>query len=74
MPIITVEMFEGRTREQRAAFAKEATRAAVEILKAPSEHTWIVFKEHPKSYWAMGGELCDAPSPLSSPPEGERGG
>jgi 4-oxalocrotonate tautomerase len=59
MPIITVEMFEGRTRKQRADFAKEVTKAAVKILKAPLDHTWVVFKEHPKSYWAMGGKLCD---------------
>ena len=59
MPVITVEMFEGRTRQQRADFAREVTKLAVEVLKAPLDHTWIVFKEHPKSYWAMGGKLCD---------------
>ena len=59
MPIITVEMFEGRTREQREAFAKAVTDSAVQILKSPLDHTWVVFREHPKSYWAMGGKLCD---------------
>lgn len=58
MPIITVEMFEGRTREQREQFAKAVTEATVQILKAPLEHTWVIFKEHPKSYWAIGGKLC----------------
>lgn len=59
MPLIKVEMFEGRTRKQRETFAKAVTQAAVEILKAPRDHTWVVFQEYPKSYWAMGGELCD---------------
>jgi len=60
MPIITVEMFEGRSRQQREDFAKQVTQAAVEILKAPADHTWVIFKEHPKSYWALAGKLCDS--------------
>lgn len=59
MPIISVEMFEGRSRQQREKFARAVTEAAVEHLKAPIDHTWVIFKEHPKSYWAMGGTLCD---------------
>ncbi len=59
MPIVTVDLFEGRTPEQRSAFAKAVTDLAVEILKAPVEHTWVIFRDHPKSHWAMGGKLCD---------------
>jgi len=58
MPIITVEMFEGRTKEQRQAFAKQVTDAAVATLKAPIDHTWVIFKESPKSSWAFQGKLC----------------
>ena len=63
MPIITVDLFEGRSRGQIAAFSKAVTEAATQILKAPLEHTWVVFNEHPKSKWAMGGKLCDAELP-----------
>ena len=59
MPIITVDLFEGRTREQKDQFAKAVTEAAVQALKAPVEHTWVVFRDHAKSDWAMGGKLCD---------------
>ena len=59
MPIITVEMFEGRSRQQREIFAKAVTEAAVKILGAPVDHTWVIFREHPKSYWAIAGKLCD---------------
>lgn len=59
MPIITVDLFEGRSREQREAFSKEVTDAAVRILKAPPDHTWVVFRDYEKSHWAMGGKLCD---------------
>lgn len=57
MPVITVDLFEGRTREQKERFSKAVTDAAAEILKAPAEHTWVVFNDHAKSDWAMGGKL-----------------
>ena len=59
MPIITVDLFEGRSREQREAFAKSVTEAAVEILKAPVEHTWVIFRDHKKSNWAIGGKFSN---------------
>ncbi len=59
MPIIHVEMFEGRTREQREEFSKKVAEAAVQILKAPLDHTWVIFKESPKSFWSIGGKMCD---------------
>ena len=59
MPIITVDFFEGRSRGQREEFTKEVTKAAARILKAPVEHTWVIFRDHPKSHWGMAGKLCD---------------
>ena len=59
MPIITVDLFEGRTREQREKFTRAITDAAVTILKAPLDHTWVIFRDHPKTHWAMGGKLCE---------------
>ena len=59
MPIITVDLFEGRSREQKAAFSKAVTEAAAQILKAPVGHTWVIFRDNKKSDWAIGGELCD---------------
>ena len=59
MPIITVDLFEGRSREQKAAFSKAVTDAAAQILKAPVDHTWVIFRDGKKSDWAIGGELCD---------------
>ncbi len=59
MPIITVDLFEGRSREQREAFTQAVTDAAAQILKAPLDHTWVIFRDHKKENWAMGGKLCD---------------
>lgn len=60
MPVITVEMFEGRSRQQKERFAKAVAEAAQKLLKAPADHIWMIFKESPKENWAMGGKLCDA--------------
>ncbi len=58
MPVITVEMFEGRSRQQKEAFAKAVAEAAQKLLKASPDHVWMIFKESPKGEWAMGGKLC----------------
>ena len=59
MPIITIDLFEGRTREQREAFAKAVSDAAVKLLSAPLDHTWVIFRDHAKDHMAIGGKLCD---------------
>ena len=58
MPVITVELFEGRTKEQKQRYAKELTDLTVRLLGTPQEHVWIIFRDTPKSDWAMGGTLC----------------
>ncbi|PIQ81672.1 MAG: 4-oxalocrotonate tautomerase [Candidatus Omnitrophica bacterium CG11_big_fil_rev_8_21_14_0_20_64_10] len=62
MPVISVELFEGRSRAQKKAFVEAVTRAAEEILKTPREHVWITFTDRPKSDWGIGGKLCDEPA------------
>lgn len=58
MPVITVELFEGRTQAQKARYAKELTDLTVRVLGAPREHVWVIFRDTKKSDWAMGGPLC----------------
>ena len=58
MPVITVELFEGRTQEQKQQFAKELTELTARVLGAPREHVWIIFRDARKADWAMGGTLC----------------
>lgn len=58
MPVITVDLFEGRTREQKAQYAKELTEMTQRVLGTSKEHVWIIFKDAKKSDWSMGGDLC----------------
>jgi len=57
MPILRLEMHPGRTPEQKREFVREATRAAVEILKCPPESVDILIQEIARDQWAKGGEL-----------------
>ena len=57
MPVIHVAMLEGRSREQKARLAQSITQSFVEIAKAPPDQVMVVFSEHPKENWAIGGKL-----------------
>ncbi|MFH1141145.1 MAG: 2-hydroxymuconate tautomerase [Chloroflexota bacterium] len=57
MPIIRVEMWTGRTHEQKAALAKAITDAVVTIARTTPEATIVVFEEVSKENWAMAGKL-----------------
>lgn len=57
MPFINVEILEGRTRDQRAAFAAAVTEAAVEHLDAKTDRVRIRFSEMSPDDLARGGYL-----------------
>jgi len=56
MPLIKVEMYPGRTQQQKEDFAKAITKSAVEILKTKENHVIVVFDENPKENWYMSGK------------------
>ena len=58
MPIVRVEMWPGRTHEQKHKLAKAITDAMVEIGKTTPEATIIVFEDVEKSNWAQSGVLA----------------
>ena len=57
MPVITVEWLEGRTQQQKAQVAAALTKALAEIAQVPGDQVWIVFRDVPRSNWAMNGRL-----------------
>ena len=58
MPIVRVEMWPGRTREQKAQLAKTITDAMVNIAGTTPEATIIVFEDVSKDNWAESGKLA----------------
>jgi 4-oxalocrotonate tautomerase len=64
MPTIRIELFEGRTEQQKAELAKEVTAACVRVLGGSPGSVDILFYDIKKSDWATGGVLwSQAPKP-----------
>ncbi len=57
MPTIHVELFEGRTSEQKKALVKALTEATVNTLGSKPEGVDVILVEVKKSDWATGGVL-----------------
>ena len=57
MPTIRVDLFEGRTAEQKRNFVKALTQAAVETLGSKPESVDVILFDIKPSDWATGGEL-----------------
>lgn len=58
MPNINIELFEGRTVEQKREFAEVITRETCRILKTTPDGVSIIFRDIKKSDWATNGKLC----------------
>ncbi|MBS0374376.1 MAG: 2-hydroxymuconate tautomerase family protein [Proteobacteria bacterium] len=57
MPIIRVEMFTGRSREQKRALARELTEAFVRVAGGKPEGVTVILQDVAKEDWAVAGEL-----------------
>lgn len=59
MPMVRIELFKGRTRDQKAKAAKEVTEALARTIGSRPEDTQVIFADIEKSDWADNGKLCD---------------
>jgi 4-oxalocrotonate tautomerase len=57
MPLIRVELFEGRSVEQKRALAQALTEAAVRTLGCAPGAVDVMLFDVARSDWATGGEL-----------------
>jgi 4-oxalocrotonate tautomerase len=57
MPVVTVEMWEGRTIEQKKKLIEGITSVMTK-MGIPSESVHIIIKDNPKHNWATGGKLA----------------
>ena len=56
MPVVTVEMWEGRPIEQKKQLVDSITSAFTK-MGTPAEAVHIILKDNPKHNWAIGGKL-----------------
>ena len=57
MPVVIVEMWEGRPIEQKKQLAEGIT-SVMANLGIPSDAVHIIIKDNPKHNWARGGKLA----------------
>ena len=57
MPTVTVQMYEGRTTEQKQALVESITDAMVEHCDATPDCLHIVIHDVPKENWGRNGKL-----------------
>lgn len=64
MPTIHVELFAGRSVEQKRALARALTEATVATLGGRPDSIDVIFTDVQRHDWATGGELwSDQPAP-----------
>lgn len=61
MPIIRVELLEGRSVDQKREFADVVTREGARILGCTPEAINIVFADIARDDWSLAGKLMSAP-------------
>jgi 4-oxalocrotonate tautomerase len=57
MPTINVQLFAGRTHEQKRQFVEAVTRVTCETLNCSAESVDIILTDVTKENWASGGTL-----------------
>ena len=61
MPTYHIEMFEGRSAEQKKKLVAEITRVTVEVLGGSAESVGIIITEIKRENWSTGGRLWSEP-------------
>ncbi|WP_442599773.1 4-oxalocrotonate tautomerase [Neobacillus sp. D3-1R] len=59
MPIIQVQILEGRTDEQVKELIKDLTTSTVKCLGVRADQVRVVVNEVPKKFWGVGGITKD---------------
>jgi 4-oxalocrotonate tautomerase len=68
MPTIRVELFEGRTPDQKRQLAKEITDACVRVLGGSGDGVDVLFFDIARGNWSTGGMLWSDRSTPPPPP------
>lgn len=69
MPVIRVELFTGRTREQKRAFTRAVTEAFISTCGGTPESVHVIFQDIEKDDWGVAGQLVSDKTPAAAPPK-----
>lgn len=57
MPIVQIDLLEGRTIEQKRLLVEKVTQAIMESVGSPPENVTIIVRDMPKENFAKSGKL-----------------
>lgn len=57
MPLVQVEMLEGRNEDQKREMVKEVTNALVKTINCNAADIWVIIREMKKENFAVEGTL-----------------
>ncbi|MGX9844630.1 4-oxalocrotonate tautomerase [Streptococcus iniae] len=57
MPFVTIDLFEGRSQEQKKQLAREVTEVVSRIADAPKENIHVIINDLPKGTYFPQGEM-----------------
>lgn len=63
MPIIRVEMLEGRSKEQKAELVDSFSNEMARITGCGVDSVYVVIDEVAKDNWGIGDQLCSEKFP-----------
>ncbi len=63
MPVIRVEMYKGRSVEQKRAAARALTQAFIDTCGGTPQSVHVMFTDVEKEDWAVAGVLASDPKP-----------
>lgn len=66
MPTIRIELFEGRTAEQKRALVSAVTEACVRTLGGSPESVDVLLFDIARENWATGGRLWSDAAPATT--------
>jgi 4-oxalocrotonate tautomerase len=55
MPLIKIDLWEGRTPEQKEKIISSITKAMCESVGCPEKNVHVIIQEHKKEDWGIGG-------------------
>lgn len=63
MPIIRIEMWEGRTKDQKSELVESFSKEMSRITGCGIDSVYVVIDEVKKENWGIAGELCSEKFP-----------
>lgn len=57
MPIVHIDLIEGRTQDQLKHLVEDVTKAVSKNTGAPAEHVHVILSEMQKNRYSVGGVL-----------------